>query len=296
MHKGYSYNIQQLERERESNSNLSKNKTEALKKVEKKRKAMEDALNPPPPTICKGFFGLPCKKQTYSCGLCTTHYIKFKYLEPANEIFGQVMRIQNMNTSSANFLYYGNIKCSHCDMRKALISYPYCESCLSSEHGLLVANSTIPGAGLGLFATKNFKRNTLLRLYYSGDEMNAEQYRQLSIEAETNPIALARFEYILQIGPNTFVDASSQKGGPLRFINEPIDRSKTNAEFHRLPNGHCTVKILREVKAGEELYLIYKQKTRGLEIPSTYSLPASITKSYLLQAKDNIASLLERMD
>lgn len=65
---------------------------------------------------------------------------------------------------------------------------------------------------------------------------------------------------------NLYLDGSSWSGGPLRFINQPLNRSSANVKWHRLaeedvdPNNtlaRVTIKTTIALEPNTELFLLY---------------------------------------
>jgi len=69
-----------------------------------------------------------------------------------------------------------------------------------------------------------------------------------------------RPRYLLQTGPNEYVDANTSKGGVGRYINRPKKSSEANAAFKvltRVTNRVPLVVALRDIYPGEEIYVDY---------------------------------------
>lgn len=66
--------------------------------------------------------------------------------------------------------------------------------------------------------------------------------------------------YLLQTGPNEYVDANTSKGGVGRYINRPKKKSEANAAFKsvlRVTNRGPVVVALRDIYPGEEIHVDY---------------------------------------
>ncbi len=68
--------------------------------------------------------------------------------------------------------------------RRTCKTFPYCWQHLLSECGLKVTQSTIPGAGQGLFAVKDFKKNARITRY-SGDIKPSDFRSDYAVDCRT---------------------------------------------------------------------------------------------------------------
>ena len=129
------------------------------------------------------------------------------------------------------------------------------------ELGLAVYTSTIPGAGLGLFAMRDFESGAVVAAYY-GEVLS---FARMALRENR--------EYIMGgFGMNAFVDAAQQLDCPARYINDCFDASKLNARFVKDPAlRRATAVATRAVRAGEEILASYGEdywRARGVD-PAT---------------------------
>ena len=129
------------------------------------------------------------------------------------------------------------------------------------ELGLAVNTSTIPGAGLGLFAMRDFESGAVVAAYY-GEVLS---FARMALRENR--------EYIMGgFGMNAFVDAAQQLDCPARYINDCFDASKLNARFVKDPAlRRATAVATRAVRAGEEILASYGEDywlARGVD-PAT---------------------------
>ena len=128
--------------------------------------------------------------------------------------------------------------------------YPYCWIHLKSKDGLQIKNSSIPGFGKGLFATKDHRNNQKITDY------SAKQVSQ-------NPDPAWR--YVLQIGENRFLNSEDKSNFVGRYINDSRGTNKRpNVRFTKgsrifQKQDRYTVPIVstKNIKKGDELFLSY---------------------------------------
>jgi len=126
--------------------------------------------------------------------------------------------------------------------------------------------STIPGAGLGLFALKEFNNGDLV-VPYKGEILTKEQMD------ERYGDGLA--PYALQINKNTYVDSACERGTG-SFIN--TNPKKNNARFSVYSGRSgsppaASVRAIRKIPAGAEIFVDYGPDTPRY-IPTTKSAKA----------------------
>lgn len=136
-------------------------------------------------------------------------------------------------------------KGQHCRQRTA--RGQYCWNHLSSIAGLRIKPSSVPGAGAGLFASRDLPART--RIDYTGD-------RRVDVSIKDGGA------YFLALTNTTVIDAARTNAGPGRWINDPRGTSaKANASFviHTPPGGQrvACVRTLRPVQKGEEILVKY---------------------------------------
>jgi transposase InsO family protein len=123
----------------------------------------------------------------------------------------------------------------------------FCWQHLSKLRGVRIKRSTIPGAGFGIFASRDLPPNT--RLGYTGDKL-----RDL---ADDDGGA-----YFLELTKGTAIDAARTNTGEGRWVNDPRGTDKAaNCEFtlHTPPGKprQACVRTTRLVPKGEELLCKY---------------------------------------
>jgi len=132
-----------------------------------------------------------------------------------------------------------------CRQRTAKGQFCWCH--LTSELGLRIKQSTVPNAGMGLFAAKPLTRNFFID--YTGD--------RVPLESEDDGGA-----YFLQIYRDQAIDAARTNCGEGRWVNDPRGTDSTaNAKFViHTPRGGLRVAGLRTTRPilkGEEILVKY---------------------------------------
>lgn len=141
-------------------------------------------------------------------------------------------------------------------------------------HGVIVKTSTIPNAGLGLFASKNFKKNELIT-EYDGKIIDKKTAKQ---KQRDNPSSTFHF-VALSLG-NSVIDGIKipipNRGGA-SFANDSINNPPYNSKFFRttkvmpdladqrsgnLELTRLFLKALRDIAKGEEIFVDYGSETR----------------------------------
>jgi hypothetical protein len=260
-YKWQKYNIQDLLSKPEES--LSERQKMALKSYQRKSKKSE---------VCHGFFGVDCDKEQKIAGLCHNCYRKQQHLRGINSFISEVYGIRNMDVSTSNMLNFSQSPCIKCSLQKCTVTYPFCSMCLSKEYGLAIRPSFIPGAGLGLFATRDFSRGEFLELEYTGSILNQEKYLALKDSAMFDLRAARKLDYVMEYN-GSYIDASDETGGPLRYINQaPSYESKISK--WQVKNGNVTFKTLEAIKSGCEFYLDYSLETVQFSLPSYMTIDA----------------------
>ena len=134
---------------------------------------------------------------------------------------------------------------NHCRQRTA--RGQYCWNHLRSISGLRIKRSTVAGAGMGLFASRDLPART--RIDYTGD-------RRVDLTEQDGGA------YFLGITGRTAIDAARTNTGPGRWVNDPKGTNKkANAEFVlHTPKGQprqACVRTTRLIKNGEEILVKY---------------------------------------
>jgi glycosyltransferase involved in cell wall biosynthesis len=121
---------------------------------------------------------------------------------------------------------------------------------IESEDDLIVSQSLIPGAGLGLFARVALGPDTIL-CDYTGDVRNGKQIARAIEAGHCN-------DYLLKLEDDMFVDPLHHPDVKARYINDAMDPEKNNCIYVLdPPNKKALVVSTRCIYPGEELYVSY---------------------------------------
>ena len=112
---------------------------------------------------------------------------------------------------------------------------------------LRVAQSRIPNAGSGLFTIEALRKDTHVAIY-TGRIYSLSELQQWVSDRR----------YVMKIGINLYVDAKYTPWVLARYINDPRDSSRVNVMVTKdVSAKQATLKTIRNVQAGEELYIDY---------------------------------------
>ncbi|MBY0432792.1 MAG: SET domain-containing protein-lysine N-methyltransferase [Cyclobacteriaceae bacterium] len=118
------------------------------------------------------------------------------------------------------------------------------------EKYLLIKKSTLPGAGLGLFAKKRFRKGDRI-VEYKGRRL---PWREAKKEDGHNG-------YLLRLNRTTAIDAQPYKKAMGRYANDAAGLSRiagkrNNAEY--LTYGdQCFIEATRTIRKGDEIFVSY---------------------------------------
>ena len=144
---------------------------------------------------------------------------------------------------------------AQCKLRTCKVG-PYCWIHTRSLAGLQVKPSGIPGAGLGLYTTRERKKTDKKVVLYTGIRKNKKQIKKMK-----------NTDYVMEAKKNSYIDASRTNSGPARYINEclPEDEMKgrcgTNARFYTQPaTNRVNLETLEPLDVGSEIFASYGEK------------------------------------
>mmetsp|Transcript_19173 Transcript_19173/g.67681 ORF Transcript_19173/g.67681 Transcript_19173/m.67681 type:complete len:179 (-) Transcript_19173:663-1199(-) len=114
------------------------------------------------------------------------------------------------------------------------------------ESGLEARPSRIQGAGLGLFAVRDFDEGAVL-CDYTGVSLR-------TVEA----LRVKDKSYLMRLGPQSYIDSKPTLHVLARYINDARDPRLTNVRFDKQPEAkRARVVALRKIFAGDEVYVDY---------------------------------------
>jgi hypothetical protein len=124
---------------------------------------------------------------------------------------------------------------------------------------LKVAPSTIQDAGNGLFALENIPKGAIA-CYYSGNRHHYQSQKRFKGKARAYLLKLQNGWPSYDRRNDGFLDALPTEGVLARFINDPRLEERCNVTFKHIKEPgiwHCPVVSLRDIVAGEELFISY---------------------------------------
>ena len=131
---------------------------------------------------------------------------------------------------------------------------PYCFQHARSLLGLEIKDSTIPNAGLGVFATKPFAVNEAISPYI-GETLTKTQME----ERYGQDVA----PYALKLSKNRFIDSACKRGTG-SFINTKPGHNNARFSVH---HTSATVRATRPIPAGKEIFVTYGPRYKTLIRP-----------------------------
>ena len=148
---------------------------------------------------------------------------------------------------------------------------PYCTQHSHLQLGVEIKKSTIPNAGFGLFALKDFKRKEEI-VSYPGRKINAYQVKQM-YGNERNDLA----PYTVKTSRNSFVDSACARGIGSFSNNKP---HQNNSELVSRTADKVTLKATKKIKKKSEIFTAYG--------PTYFKRPNSDPKPVFATSKSKI--------
>ena len=135
-----------------------------------------------------------------------------------------------------------------------------------ARDGLQIRKSTVPNAGLGLFARRAFKKGEIVARY-TGDLIETQA-------GEEHRDGFGGSKYVLEMSERVSVDAARTNTADGRMCNDPRGSGKrANVKFSvNQQTKTATVRAKRAIAAGEELLLSYGRgfwTAQGDQAPQT---------------------------
>lgn len=143
--------------------------------------------------------------------------------------------------------------------RRTCMTHPYCWQHLQSIMHLQVKDSTIPGAGKGLFAAKLPGKNKQKRVVFRANQIIApytgEKLTKKQLDQRYPGDTLG--QYVLQLSKDRYIDARKTDSSVARYANSCQKTSKKcNAKLAN-NTGNLKVKPNVNIKEGEEILTSY---------------------------------------
>jgi hypothetical protein len=126
--------------------------------------------------------------------------------------------------------------------KKKTAKSPYCFIHLNKVEHLQIKKSTIPDAGLGLFATDpGFKKDKRV-VEYTG-------------KVYSKPV---KGPYVLEVNKHKYIDARRTSSSAARFANDQMVTAKNNSKFAiDRKNNTVSLKAVKKIKPGAEITVSY---------------------------------------
>lgn len=120
---------------------------------------------------------------------------------------------------------------------------------------LIVKKSQLPGAGKGLFTTKDIKKDSKI-IEYRGEIIDWKEYCKRVKEDKDG--------YLAYISRKKSIDAYNTPQYKARYANDAeglikIKRLKNNAEY-QIIDDKVYIVATRDIKAGEEIFVSYSKE------------------------------------
>lgn len=171
------------------------------------------------------------------------------------------MKFTSANTKTG-FKMSCQLKCTRCIAttakntrcrNKVCIGTDTCHVHRTKTLGLAVKKSTIPNAGKGLFATRDFKQNEVIGKY-TGDVLTPEENSQ---RHGKHPVHDLNAYGVSITSAKKVVDASCNRS-LMSLANGSANRSKSNARFmDKLVEGKVNVRATKKIRKGQEIIVHY---------------------------------------
>jgi len=170
--------------------------------------------------------------------------MEFSFLIDGDTHFQAKLQSKQCEDSTKN-----NKRCKH----YCVIGSPYCYVHLMYKHSLRIKESTIPEAGLGLFAidaldSKSndiiFKKGKTI-VKYSGEIIDKDEL----ISRYSNKTA----PYTIQVSKNRYEDGSVVRGVGSLANTKPNHNNATIS----ISNGTAKLKATKNIRNGDEIFLSY---------------------------------------
>nr|QQV29729.1 hypothetical protein K-LCC10_0474 [Kaumoebavirus] len=130
--------------------------------------------------------------------------------------------------------------------------WPWCQGCAKIVGGLEVKPSTIEGAGLGLFAMRDFDEDDVVCQYGSRGWFPAKGLARVY-----GPTS--NYVYLYETGRGHRID-TAVKRTIASFINDNFDKGKINCEFREYEDRKSSevfIEACAPIKKGDELFVDY---------------------------------------
>jgi SET domain-containing protein len=147
--------------------------------------------------------------------------------------------------------------------KETTITHPYCSKHTKKVLGLSVRKSTVPKAGKGLFAERDFKKGEQIAKY-AGEILTTAEYDERYGDD-------AMGAYGVQLDDNRVIDARKTTAGVARYACDYHgSKKKPNAEYVAEEEiDEVWVVAIKKIKKGEEILTDYGEemhRAMGIEV------------------------------
>jgi hypothetical protein len=153
-----------------------------------------------------------------------------------------------MESHQCQFIKRNQQQCKN----RCIIGFEYCHSHMKTVLGLKIAPSTIPEAGKGLFAMKQFERDEKICDYH-GELLTREEVHDRYTNPQTNRTYTA--PYTVAINNNYAVDSATERG-----IGSLANTSAGHNNARLVVNQRArtvSIKASRRIPIGQEIFVAY---------------------------------------
>lgn len=143
-----------------------------------------------------------------------------------------------------------NQQCS----KKCIIGVPYCWIHLQYQHHLKIKKSTIPNAGLGLFAYNKKSNNE--PIFRKKDKIIQFIGENIDLDEKIDRYGTYTSPYAIQVTKNSFIDPALYRG--VASLANHTTRKEANAEFTN-PNKkkEIWIRAIKNIYHNDEILLNY---------------------------------------
>lgn len=150
--------------------------------------------------------------------------------------------------------------------RKVIIGAPYCSQHLKLKHFLVIQDSTIENAGIGLYAcdiNKDedaiiFKKNDRV-CYYDGEVLTQDQF----IERYRTPPNKKTVPYTFALHNNEYEDGAIKRGVGTLVNHKPANQCNCKLSIGR--NNRAQIIAIKDITNYSELFVSYSRSYRMLQ-------------------------------
>lgn len=172
------------------------------------------------------------------------------------------------------------------------IGGPHCAS--HQPCPLFIAQSSIPGAGLGVFASRHIAAGTVLGMYI-GEVISAAELDDRYTRKGFAP-------YVLSAAGTRYVDCALRRCMMSMINHQPLSRANAKFQESSVSSRWPTVVTTRDIAAGEEVFVHYGNWFRfssALKRAQTHGTmcllcPDECASAWTVETRDNRSAALKQ--